>query len=55
MQNKIKNVLEEYEIDLKYNVLLSPIIENSEQYKNRVNYIRFYKTIEKEGVSLKEP
>ena len=58
-ENKIKEIEKQvieysYEIDLKYNVLLSPIIENNEQYKNRVNYIRFYKTIEKEGVVLSE-
>jgi len=41
-----------YDLDLEYNILLSPIIENIENYKNRVNYITFYKNIEKEGVLL---
>lgn len=39
-------------MDLKYNVLLSPIIENYECYKDRVKYIMLYKNIEKEGVLL---
>lgn len=48
-----KQIIEySYEIDIMYNVLLSPIIENEEHYKNRVNYMRFYKNIEKEGVLL---
>ena len=41
-----------YDINLKHNVLISPIIENYQYYKNRVRYIVFYKNIEKEGVLL---
>lgn len=41
-----------YEMNLKYNVVLSPIIENAEHYKHRVKYMLFYKNIEKEGVLL---
>lgn len=41
-----------YDIDLQYNVLLSPIIENIDNYNNRVNYMAFYKNIQKEGVLL---
>lgn len=48
-----KKIIEySYEINLKYNVLLSPIIENDEDYKKRANYMMFYKNIEKEGVLL---
>lgn len=41
-----------YDLDLEYDVLLSPIIENIDNYKNRTRYITFYKNIEKEGVLL---
>lgn len=41
-----------YDLDLEYDVLLSPIIENIENYKNRTRYITFYKNIENEGVLL---
>ena len=41
-----------YVLDLEYDILLSPIIENIENYKNRTRYITFYKNIEKEGVLL---
>lgn len=41
-----------YDIDLKYNVLLSPIVETVENYNNRITYMPFYQNIEKEGVIL---
>ena len=41
-----------YDLDLKYDILLSPIIENIENYKNRVRYMAFYKNVENEGVLL---
>ena len=41
-----------YDLDLEYNILLSPIIENIENYKNRKRYMSFYKNIESEGVLL---
>ena len=48
-----KKVLDySYDIDLKYNVLLSPIVESVKNYNDRVRYIQFYKNIEKEGVLL---
>lgn len=56
-KNKIKELEKKvieysYDINLKYNVLLSPIIENDKYYENRLKYIVFYKNIEKEGVLL---
>ena len=48
-----KKVLDySYDIDLKYNVLLSPIVESVKNYNDRVRYIQFYKNIENEGVLL---
>lgn len=41
-----------YDLDLQYNILLSPIIENIDNYNNRANYMAFYKNIQKEGVLL---
>lgn len=41
-----------YDLDLKYDILLSPMIENSENFKNRTRYMTFYKNIENEGVLL---
>lgn len=41
-----------YELDLEYNILLSPIIENVDVYNDRVKYIRFYKNVKEEGVLL---
>ena len=41
-----------YDLDLKYDILLSPIIENVDNYNNRAKYIAFYKNIQNEGVLL---
>ena len=41
-----------YDLDLKYDILLSPVIENTENYNSRVKYMEFYKNIQKEGVLL---
>ncbi len=41
-----------YDLNLEYDILLSPVIENIENYNNRVKYMKFYKNIKKEGVLL---
>lgn len=41
-----------YDFDLKYDILLSPMIENIENFNNRTEYMAFYKNIKKEGVLL---
>jgi len=41
-----------FEIELKTGIVLSPIIKNIEQYNARIQYIPFYKNIQKEGVIL---
>ena len=41
-----------YELDLKYDVLFSPIIENLDYYNQRANYILFYQNVRMEGVVL---
>ena len=53
MKNIEKKVLDySYDLDLKYNILLSPIVENVENYNKRINYMAFYKNVAKEGVCL---
>lgn len=41
-----------YDLNLEYDIVLSPVIENIENYNNRVKYMKFYKNIKKEGVLL---
>lgn len=41
-----------YDLDLKYNILLSPFVENIDNYNSRIKYMKFYENIEKEGVLL---
>lgn len=55
--NNIKEIQEKiidysYDLDLKYDILLSPIVENIEVFNNRTKYMPFYKNVMKEGVSL---
>ncbi len=53
IKNIEKSVIDySYDLDLKYNVLLSPLIENIENYNKRISYMALYKNIEKEGVLL---
>ena len=56
-EEKIKVIEEKildysYDIDLKYNVLLSPIVETVNNYNNRIAFMPFYQNVEKEGVVL---
>ena len=41
-----------YDLDLKYNILLSPIVENIDVFNKRARYISFYKNVMNEGVLL---
>lgn len=43
-----------YDLDLKYDILLSPLIENIHKYNDMVTYVSFYKNIKKEGIMLHE-
>ena len=53
IKNVEKKVLDySYDLDLKYNILLSPIVENVENYNKRISYMAFYKNVAKEGVCL---
>ena len=43
-----------YDIELDYNVILIPIINNISDFNNEIDTIPFYSTIQKEGVVLSE-
>lgn len=43
-----------YDIELDYNVILIPIINNISNFNNEIDEIPFYSTIQKEGVVLSE-
>lgn len=43
-----------YDIELDYNVILIPLINNIKNYNNEIDTIPFYANIQKEGVVLSE-
>lgn len=49
-RDKISDIA--YDIELKTGIILSPVIKIIEKYNSKVNYIPFYKNVEKEGVVL---
>lgn len=52
--NKLQKMVLDYsfEYDIKYNILLSPIVENANNYNKKVQYMEFYKKVEREGVLI---
>lgn len=49
-RDKISDIA--YDIELNTGIILSPIIKNIEKYNSRVNFVPFYKNVQKEGVVL---
>ena len=49
-RDKISDIA--YDIELNTGIILSPIIKNIEKYNERVNFVPFYKNVQKEGVVL---
>lgn len=49
---KISNIT--YDIELKYDVILTPLINNLYNFNNSLESIPFYTNIQKEGVILSE-
>jgi len=41
-----------YDIELNTGIILSPIIKNIDKYNSKVNFVPFYKNVQKEGVVL---
>ena len=41
-----------YDIELDTGIILSPVIKNIEKYNSRINFVPFYKNVQKEGVVL---
>ena len=49
-RDKISDIA--YDIELNTGIILSPVIKNIEKYNSRINFVPFYKNVEKEGVVL---
>ena len=49
-RDKISDIA--YDIELSTGIILSPVIKNIEKYNSRINFVPFYKNVEKEGVVL---
>ena len=49
-RDKISDIA--YDIELDTGIILSPIIKNIEKYNSRINFVPFYKNVQKEGVVL---
>ena len=49
-RDKISDIA--YDIELNTGIVLSPVIKNIERYNSRINFVPFYKNIEREGVVL---
>lgn len=49
-RDKISDIA--YDIELSKGIILSPVIKNIEKYNSRINFVPFYKNVEKEGVVL---
>lgn len=48
-----KAVLEySFDLNLKYNILISPIVENVEVFNHRSEFMVFYKNVQKDGVLI---
>lgn len=43
-----------YDIELEYNIILTPLIGNLDKFNNEIDTIPFYSNIQKEGVVLSE-
>ena len=56
-EEKIRQIQKEildysYDFDLKYNILLSPIVESVQNFNKRIKYMTFYQKVKNEGVLL---
>lgn len=49
-RDKISDIA--YDIELNTGIILSPIIKNIDKYNSKVNFVPFYKNVQKEGVVL---
>ena len=49
-RDKISDIA--YDIELNTGIILSPVIKNIEKYNSRINFVPFYKNVEKEVVVL---
>lgn len=49
-RDKISDIA--YDIELSTGIIISPVIKNIEKYNSRINFVPFYKNVEKEVVIL---
>lgn len=49
-RDKISDIA--YDVELNTGIILSPVIKNIEKYNSRINFVPFYKNVQKEGVVL---
>lgn len=49
-RDKISDIA--FELELKNNIIISPVIKNIEKYNAKINIIPFYANVQKEGVVL---
>lgn len=55
--DKIKKLQKEvldysFDLNLKYNILISPIVENIEVFNHRKEFMVFYKNVQRDGVLI---
>ena len=41
-----------FDLNLKYNILISPIVENVKVFNHRSEFMVFYKNVQKEGILI---
>ncbi len=56
-EEEIKNVQKmvldyTFDLNLKYNILISPIVENIDVFNHRREFMVFYKNVQKDGVLI---
>jgi len=56
-EEEIKNIEQEifdysYDLDLKYGMVFSPVIENIAVFQERIGFIPFYRNVRAEGIVL---
>ena len=53
IQNRMKIRDIACDLELEYDVVISPIVRNIDKYNERINIIPFYINVQREGVALR--
>ena len=56
-ENELKEIQKKvldysFDLNIKYNILISPIVENVDVYNHRRGFMAFYKNVQKDGVLI---